>query len=368
MGVFSIVPQKPKVWLAEGRTGSGKTYDAIRQIVDEILPTGASVVTIGIDIDRPKVEDYLRRFHFYELPYEQLKILTQDEGKNFHLHLIRGVMGKPSYVFFDEVQNVFNARDWANTSREILKVISHHRHYHVSLCFMTQNVHNVDKQFLRQMHFVTAYRDMQGYKFAFLPGYWLPETWKFTYDYDMKTVLKPRERIMREKTIYELYNSFQEVEGVQVSSAVADASAKSRAMLLDRRRRYHWRLAGVWAVVLFLACGGSGCKVLDWRSKAKKVDEWEKQVKALELRIVALETRGPGRVLPARSAELVSPIPKSVTGSIFNGSEGVYIILADLSKLQVGSDFKGGRVVRLDFKASQFWVDYNGMSYPVWVR
>lgn len=361
--------EKPKIWIAEGVTGSGKTYDAVRQIVDERLPKGQTVVVVGIDLNVKRVCEYVERFHFYTVQPGQLTVYTQEQAANLHSVVVRGTFGLPSWIYVDEIQNMFNARDWNRTSRDVLKLITHHRHYHISMWFMTQNVYNVDKQFVRQMHGLTTYRDMQGHRFGPAPKWPFPETWAWDYDRDMRTPLGKPRKILREKTIYDLYDSFQDVEGVAVSPAVQDAQAKAKGLQRARRQVYWLRVACGWLALSFMALTAAGCKLGDWKRKAAAWDSYTNDLGRLEKRLAALEARKPvvAATAPIGVPSPAAAVPESVTGSLGNIG-GVASLYTAAGKIGVGDRLVGGVVQRIDLTDSKIWIAKGGVVYPVRVE
>jgi len=127
----------------EGVPGSGKTYEAVRKIVDN-LRLGRVVYTNieGMDDERcheaikavAGLSDYefAERFHF----------LSGEDVKRFWQIVKPG-----SLIVLDEVHKWFNSRDWQKEgNRDFSDWASTHRHYGFDLVLISQRIEKIDAQ------------------------------------------------------------------------------------------------------------------------------------------------------------------------------------------------------------------------------
>lgn len=126
-----------------GVPGSGKTYEAVKKIVFNLLK-GRHVYTNIDGMDQGPCQEMLkgiaklddfefdRKFHF----------LDRDEVPNFWQ-----VARPGSFIVLDEVHKVFNCRDWQSKKNlAFADWASTHRHHGYDLILITQDMEKVEKQ------------------------------------------------------------------------------------------------------------------------------------------------------------------------------------------------------------------------------
>ncbi len=146
-----------------GTPGSGKTYEAVKKIIDN-LRIGRVVCTNIDGMDEPKQQEYMKNllgmddftFHqnFRFLSKEQTVKFWKTEKKEKILPLSGEIVQedelicpKGSLIVIDEVHKHFNSRDWQNKeNREMADWASTHRHEGYDLVLITQDIEKVEKQ------------------------------------------------------------------------------------------------------------------------------------------------------------------------------------------------------------------------------
>ncbi len=125
----------------EGTPGSGKTYEAVKIVLDN-LRLGRVVFTNIDGLDHPNcleaTKNYcgLSDFAIVRL----LKHLPPEEAQEFWNHIEPG-----SLVVIDEAHKLFNNRDWNKQSnRDFTNWCSTHRHQGFDLILITQNMEKID--------------------------------------------------------------------------------------------------------------------------------------------------------------------------------------------------------------------------------
>lgn len=165
-----------------GIPGSGKGIVAMRYIREDLLASERTVVT-NLPIRVPEFNEYLQKHGFTGDINERLRILNADEVFEFFRYRPQGVvlergpdserklsgekrakMEKPEFVarmhqifercaterlvrvnyHIDEAHNFFDAREWADTGRELGWYASQHRHLEDNVVFYSQNPEQVE--------------------------------------------------------------------------------------------------------------------------------------------------------------------------------------------------------------------------------
>lgn len=138
-----------------GKTGSGKTLDAVNKIVQNLKPhphTG-KIRTIYTNIegmDDPTCQAYLQ---------EQVGLNDYEMKKHFiwvsdkQIETIYDYVKEGSLVVVDECHKRWNTRDWQKDSnRKMADWCSTHRHLGCDLLLITQDMEKVDKQIRGLVH------------------------------------------------------------------------------------------------------------------------------------------------------------------------------------------------------------------------
>ena len=126
-----------------GTPGSGKSYEAVVKILDN-LRLGRVVYTNIEGFDDPACKEMIKTvtgFGDYELA-THLFFIPEHQVKEFWKHCKSN-----SLIVIDEVHNFFNARDWQKAENRALgNWASTHRHHGYDVVFLTQHIEKVDGQ------------------------------------------------------------------------------------------------------------------------------------------------------------------------------------------------------------------------------
>lgn len=127
----------------EGVPGTGKTYDAVRKVIDN-LRLGRTVCTniegMELDVQQEAIKavsglsdyDFKKRFIF--IPVSEIYSFWK-------------MCPEGSMIVIDEVHKYFNSRDWqTDANRGLGDWASTHRHHGYDLIMITQNIEKLDKQ------------------------------------------------------------------------------------------------------------------------------------------------------------------------------------------------------------------------------
>ncbi len=166
--------------LYTGWPGSGKSYNVIKSICDNLLK-GRTIYTNldGLDdsgcIEAIKaltgLDDYQmsKQLNLLNMNSNPRFWLVDEKGANIHQNYVKG----GSLLIIDEVHKWYGARAWnakaktddGNLSEQLLNFASTHRHYGYDVIFLTQDADNVDVAIRRLAEWTHNFR-----KINFLGG------------------------------------------------------------------------------------------------------------------------------------------------------------------------------------------------------
>lgn len=144
-----------------GKTGSGKTLDAVNKIVSNLRPhpeTGEPrrIYTNIEGMDDPACQQYLKDMVGLD-DYQFKKYFIWKSDKEIE-HIYAYVKDN-SLVVIDEVHKRFNSRDYRDESnKQMADWCSTHRHRGCDLVLITQDLEKVDKQIRGLVHTTYFYR------------------------------------------------------------------------------------------------------------------------------------------------------------------------------------------------------------------
>jgi len=205
-----------------GRTGSGKTFYAVRCMLADLL--GGKVVYSNIQLKWEGVERYAKRMGIPHVPRGNFRFLETEA--NFHNALVPGAS-----VYLDEAHIAWNARDFRQTDqnqREMLTFLTQARHVKCTVVFITQHEGNVDSQMARVAVYIVRMRNwLQLPMLAFMHSLlgkpkWMERSVASTCDRDGKTVLD-RDSFVRSKAIGDCYDTTQLHHAFALNGAPGEA-------------------------------------------------------------------------------------------------------------------------------------------------
>ena len=161
-----------------GVPGSGKSYEAVRTILDAVK-TGRKVYTNIEGFDDPECQEYQK--NYCNLTDFQLAtsiyFLSKEQVFKFW-----EIVEKGSLIVIDEIQMNFSNRDW-NTAenRSFVKWAEFHRHYGNDLIMLTHSTEKVDKH-VRSLIDWTYVFDKVNYFGGFVKNKFTKNAFKFDQD------------------------------------------------------------------------------------------------------------------------------------------------------------------------------------------
>lgn len=124
-----------------GTPGSGKTYEAVQKILDNLM-MGRIVFTNIDGMSDPECQEMIKTVcGLSDLALKmQLHFLQPDQLEDFWMHVCPG-----SLIVLDEVQKVFSSREWQTAKNNAFASwASTHRHQGFDVVLITQAIERVD--------------------------------------------------------------------------------------------------------------------------------------------------------------------------------------------------------------------------------
>lgn len=254
-----------------GKPGGGKSYLAMRFLVDELRHTKRHIVT-NLSVKFEGLNHFMQTEYpkWYETAgpiRERITILQEDDLKAFFTHRgnckpmrsiskqewAQGVRTDYSEVhdagvcyFLDEVHIPFNSRQWAETGPEVLYYLSQHRKLGDDVFCITQFVGNVDKQFRTMTQDYTYVRNLGKEKLGLFK---LPRqiVWRLFLEPASGPSVKPMETGTFRLDVEGLGECYDTAQGVGIAGKLADTS--------ERRKGIHWAYGAIGIVVFLCVLG-----------------------------------------------------------------------------------------------------------------
>ena len=145
------------VYCYEGLPGSGKSYDAVRKMINQ-LKMGRRIVTNIDGVQGRNQQECIK--HYIDrgdrFLYQKLIYLDSEQVEHFWDYTQPGDL-----IIIDEAQNFFNSRDWQNDqNRQFGKWASEHRKRGVDLVFITQDMNGVESSVRRLVEWNFRYKKL----------------------------------------------------------------------------------------------------------------------------------------------------------------------------------------------------------------
>ncbi|WPD22852.1 MAG: zonular occludens toxin domain-containing protein [Candidatus Electrothrix scaldis] len=138
-----------------GTPGSGKTYDAVRKIIEN-LKMGRVVFTNIDGMNEPECLEMIKMvtgLNDHGLACK-LFFFEKEQIEEFWNHVVPGCL-----IVIDEVQNVFNSRDWQSKKNVAFNAwASVHRHHGYDVVLITQSIMRIDTAVRALVEWTYVYR------------------------------------------------------------------------------------------------------------------------------------------------------------------------------------------------------------------
>jgi len=315
----------------EGRLGGGKTYSAVLRIVNA-LTQGVTVAT-NVSLIWTNVKDHVRSNYSLELDDRQFIAITDQNVAEFHRNTPDDCL-----IVLDEVQLWHNARDWAQTSRDLLNFLTQSRKYKTDVIFISQSAENIDKQFRRLIQFVWRFRDMSKWTIPGIGLGWpLQQILQIKCDYDAKTVLE-RSLIMKDKKIFALYDT-NAVYQSRFERMKLDERGKPKKLKKKKMKLIMW-------VAIIAALAGFGIYTFKEKNPIANAQKQAKEIKK-QTRSDAVQGSGHSPV-PQKNPVAIAIVANASTNLIaemIQDVEGDIHVLKDGIWYYLGAETPRGRVI-----------------------
>lgn len=239
-----------------GKPGGGKSMLAARIVIKELVTTDRYVVT-NVPLKVKRVIEYCLAKYGAHINPARIRILTEDETKQFFLHRAGDHKAKmpadgtngvvdytqltapdgekrdncdllPVLYVVDEAHLHFGARDWAKTGKAAMWYLSQHRHFGDNVVFVTQSWKNVDSAFRRLAQDFTVCVNLSKRK-AF--GFKLPSLFMLrTYDQEPTPYATEVSTETHRLDVDGLASCYDTAAGVGITTGLADTRDKPKGL------------------------------------------------------------------------------------------------------------------------------------------
>lgn len=147
------------IYLFSGTPGSGKSYDATREIYEKLNRPHPKLVVCNYDLSHD-----MRNYEYYRyVPNDRLtpELLVQLANEWWSTHTFHedGIL-----LVLDECQLLFNSREWARSDRMgFLEFMSQHRHHGYTIILIAQSDKMIDRQFRALIEYETVHRKLANF-------------------------------------------------------------------------------------------------------------------------------------------------------------------------------------------------------------
>lgn len=271
------------ITVIEGEPGAGKSYIAVNKLFVEILLTSNRPIVTNLPVkvdnliayatkNEAKAHEFRKRITFLKLGNkidvrgDKDEVIAEgvDELQQFWYSMPPGAVG-----VFDELGDVFNAREWKNNPQTLGTYINHHRHYKHDNYFLCQSLQDLDSQLRRKCAFLWTVEN--GEKSPMFPDSsafkWIrwPIQVFFVHKSRLQHVADKAKRIPVDKEVilpkrrgFENYESFSRAEGLDGvahvdSEQLESNDIKSSATKKRELRKTFARLGATFALIAFFA-------------------------------------------------------------------------------------------------------------------
>lgn len=189
-----------------GNVGGGKTYHAVMRAYAHLLAGGH--VYGNVKLNKEAVE-LAAAADGYEIDFDrQVHHLENSQIAKYPRHITAGDGDLNVLLLVDEAHLYFNARNWKETSEEILTMNTQTRKLHVHIICLTQHIDNLDSQFRRLLQFDWFHVDLAKVYFPVLRFQLkVPITQRVCFDPQNRKIRHGVWHELRSARYYKMYES-----------------------------------------------------------------------------------------------------------------------------------------------------------------
>ncbi len=139
----------------EGTPGSGKSYDAVRKVLDN-LKLGRTVYTNIDGLDDVLKREFIKLYTGLDDYDLGTRLVCFDSREVFDIYpKVKG----GSLLVIDEAHKWFNARNWQKPENiSFANYCSEHRHYGIDILLITQDINKLDSQVRSNIEWTYRYK------------------------------------------------------------------------------------------------------------------------------------------------------------------------------------------------------------------
>jgi len=343
------------ITIVHGRgVGAGKSYYTCRQIITHLASGGTVYAAETFGLKWPETKAECERLHGVVIEDGQYRTFPEEDIPRLHEVTPPGTDDCPVLIVVDEAHGELNARDWGDQRKKaFFKWLTQSRHDNCDVLFITQHMHNMDKQIARLATYIISLRNMAGFTFPGLGEWPFKQFVVNRYDADGKTFLK-RDWLWHSQRIFACYTSkimggsHKRLDGVVTRRNLQKTKTKPKPMKII-------------LIVVMLALVGGG--LLLWKTKEKVAD----------LKPPSMPTSAPASpsapsqpgTMPGRATPAQMPAAYTISHEKFRGRVGLWELHTDVAQYYVGRMSVHGLVVSVAVDTVRIVRPDGGLHYVV---
>lgn len=244
-----------------GTPGSGKTYEAVKRILENIMK-GRAVYTNIEGIFDPACQEMIKTLTGigdYGLA-RLLKQITEEEIRDFWNHV-----EPKAFIILDEIHKYFNNREWHDKQNKLFGFwASTHRHYGYDVLLITQSMDRVDSAIRPLLEWTYVFKKINYFGSLINNSY---TCYAYTGD-DIHAKPVQQDNRSYDHKVFLCYKSY-------VSNDVKELGIMSHANVL--KHPIFYAIPVVFAIVLYLAFGKSSLATGDLFGSKRAIHHHEKK-------------------------------------------------------------------------------------------
>lgn len=357
--------------IINGQQRSGKSFYTVNFAVNILVKSDRPICTnLPLVVDEMCKLVAKRRGCTEQEVNERITVLEHEQVKTFWQFSQAN-----SVIILDELYEVFSARDWKNSSEELLSYTRQHGHYQDDLYLISHELADLDATIRRGANEILMIRNTKhmslfgDFKYAkyFFPGLKFPHTRFVAFHYEKENFKQThlmskaymKESLRPDPQIFKCYNSFSHAKGIK-NKELADGILESdnvenksyiRQIFESIFNAWVYWLGLICAIIIIYSCYKGFLATIDMLSGNSKqtVDLSVDQVEQSELS----QNTEQKKAMPVKDKNEVAPLPEVKQPRIMTQR---VIELRDGKQFVLGLQYNGYKLAKINKNGVLVWL------------